>query len=70
MKHIVIILIAFSIFSINCRQNSNEPSKDLDGKMNLIAESYVKLILNIGCTILIMLMHIMDLQNGSRRKQR
>ena len=47
MKIIFIVLIAFSLINLSCKENI-QPSKDLDGKMNKIAESYVKLILNVG----------------------
>ena len=49
-KYLFFIFLSFSLFSSCSKKEKNEPVifKQLDLKMNKIAESYVKLVLNAG----------------------
>lgn len=48
MKFIYLAIAILSVLNFSCIKENTTPSKELDKKMNNIAESYVKLILNIG----------------------
>ncbi len=48
MKFVYLTVVILSLLIFSCTKENTTPSNELDNKMNSIAESYVKLILNIG----------------------